>query len=165
MAVALPDDALDRILSEALKMLADGSVAAALRLLDDIYAGDGSLEHALNCADRGLVTRQESPSGRCVHTVRSTISAGAGRRGDVAVSGTREGSYICLGGSCSCLEYRARILVVEDRQLQRLCCKHILAVRVAEAARRCLVRAVNDAELDAWTAVLQSGNEAGAAGR
>lgn len=158
---ALPDDALDRIVAEAFQLLADGAVGAALRLLDDVYSGDGSLEHALNCADRGQVTRLESPSGRCIHTVHSTILAGnkgiPGGNVDLSSSGIREGCYVCLGSSCSCLEYRARVLLVEDRQLQRLGCKHLIAVRVAEATKRCHTRPVKDTDLDAWTAVLRSG--------
>ena len=150
MSAFVPPDAVDDLVGAALRSLSLGAPpAAALRLLDDAFAGDGMLEYALACADRGRVACLVGPSGRCVYTVSSSIGkqqpSGGGY--DLALSGLRDGAfYVCVSGVCSCYEYGVRLRVVED-QLQRFSCKHVLAVEIAKAAGKCISRDVSDTEV------------------
>ena len=145
---SIPEDALDSMVSLALILAADGNNSlAGLRMLDDAFSGDGMLEYALNCVDRGHVARLESPSGRRIFTVASTLSRKNALTFDVASSGIRDGGYyLCVAGSCTCIEYITR-LVVTGRQFQRYCCKHALAVRIAELTGKFISRRISDHEL------------------
>jgi len=125
----------------ALELIARGSashgprpqhVSTGLRLLDDAFFADGTLEYALHAVDRGCVTRLETPCGRSVFTVASTLSRkpATTHAFDMAQSGIRDRAfYVVLSRSCSCAEYTDRLL--SDKLRNHSFCKHLLALHLA----------------------------------
>jgi hypothetical protein len=121
------------------------SLVDSLRVLDDVIPS-GTIEYVLAAADRGHVVRLASPSGRCVYVVTSSISkkqVSSMAQEMLAASGISvDGFYTCLGGHCSCAEHR---LILENAEGRH--CKHLLAVRVAEATGKVVLRSVSDLEV------------------
>ncbi len=123
----------------------DHTFAASLRQLDDVVPrASGTLEYALAAVDRGYVVRLEGPSGRYVHSVASSFLKNPAKSHDIIASGvSADGNYTCIGGYCSCAEYK---LGLEAAAFFRFC-KHLLAVRIAEATKNCATRRVTDVEV------------------
>jgi hypothetical protein len=149
------DDASQESRASAQKLQDD-----LLLRLDALLEGDPMLERALDVVDRHLVTLAESPSGRSVFLVQSSLArqvtgAGGGMRRkseaappaamDAAASGLNAlGCYTVMPQFCSCSDFTFSLL--PSRRGRQLC-KHTLAVAIAEATGRFTRRAVTDEEL------------------
>jgi hypothetical protein len=127
--------------------------------LDALLEGDPMLDRALDVVDRHLVTLAESPSGRSVFLVQSSMARATGTGGgmrrksetgppaavDAAASGLNAlGCYTVMPQFCSCSDFTFSLL--PSRRGRQLC-KHTLAVAIAEATGRFARRAVTDEEL------------------
>ena len=90
--------------------------------------GQNSL-HALDLIDKGSVKKLVSPSRRELYICRGS-------------TGSR---YFCLkyGKFCNCPSYQYSVLVRGDA----LMCKHLLAVIISDALKRCEIVNVSDEEI------------------
>ena len=125
---------------------------AALRRLDLLFSGDGTLDRALELLEGSLTRVSGAPSGRAVWTVASSLSKRPSAELvslDLRASGVDPVGYFYVvlldgPGSCTCADWTTRVLGGDRRA-----CKHALAVAIADALgpQKYRARAVTDDDL------------------
>ncbi|KJE94044.1 hypothetical protein CAOG_08816 [Capsaspora owczarzaki ATCC 30864] len=127
------EDSLTPVSLEAVAHQLLSAVAATRTLSDDLLVSlslifkHGLLQQALDIVDRKCITRMKCPANRVFYQVAGS----AGR------------FYICLPDSnyCSCMSYVFSVLKSESSY-----CKHVLAVKLADALAQCLEQDIDDTQ-------------------